>query len=91
MASDATPETIARWMLGEIERKQELFQLDAVREIAEKFGPEFTCENRRGNRAIDPRVLKAFEKLTGDTVVWEHWGRYWRKRKDGDKPGRNQK
>ncbi len=91
MASDATPETIARGMLGEIERKHDLFQLDAVRGIAEKFGPEFTYENQRGNPAIDKRVLAAFNKLTGDTVVWEHWGRYWRKRKDGDKPGRNQK
>lgn len=78
-------------MLDELERREDLFQLDAVNGIAERFGPEFTTENRRGTRVIHPRVLKAFNKLTADTVVWEYWGRYWRKRKDGDKPGRLQK
>jgi hypothetical protein len=32
----------------------------------------------------------AFEKLTGDTVVWERGTRLWRKRQDYDRPGRQQ-
>jgi hypothetical protein len=91
MADDVTPATVARWMLEEIERKGDLFQMDAAEGIAAKFGAAFTYENQRGNPAIGPRVLKAFNKLTADTVVWEYWGRYWRKRQPGDKPGRSQK
>lgn len=34
-------------------------------------GPEFIYENDNGNPAIDKRVLRAFRKASGDTVVWD--------------------
>jgi hypothetical protein len=90
MASDATPETIAQWMLDELERKKDLYQADAAREIARKFGPEFTYTNANGNPAIDKRVLNALREPTGDTVIWNRWAFSWHKRKPTDAPSRKQ-
>jgi uncharacterized protein DUF6953 len=90
VTSETTPEVIAQWMLAELERRQNLYQADAVSEIAGKFGPEFTYLNENGKPAIDRRVLKAFRKLSGDTVVWERWDFCWRKRNQTDAPGRKQ-
>jgi hypothetical protein len=59
----------------------------AVSKIAEKFGKEFTYVNENGNEAIRKDVLSAFRKLTADSIVW---GRYWRTRKQTDKPSRQQ-
>jgi hypothetical protein len=73
-----------------VDARQELYQADAAREIARKFGADFTYTNANGNPAIDKRVLKAFKKLSGDTVVWERWAFCWRKRKPIDKPSRKQ-
>lgn len=89
--NDTTPETVAQWMLDEIGRRKDLFQMDAVSGVAKKFGAEFTYTNKNGNPAIHKKILDAFDKLTGNTVVWEPRGRYWRKREDGDKPGRSQR
>lgn len=89
-AGEATPEGIAQWMLGLIEQDKRLYQADAVREIAERFGDEFTYLNDNGNPAIDKRILRAFRKVSGDTVVWERWDFSWRKRETGDAPGRKQ-
>jgi len=88
MTDDVTPEIIAQWMVGEIEREQQLDQASAVSEIATRFGPEFVYENGNGNPAIDRRVLRAFRRATGDTVVWERWEFCWRQRNAYDAPGR---
>jgi hypothetical protein len=85
-----TPEQIAEWMVEELEREQYLYQQVVVSEIATRFGEEFTYSNQRGNLAIDARVLAAFRRITGDTVVWERRQRMWRKRNDADEPGRRQ-
>jgi hypothetical protein len=89
--NNPTPEAIAQWMLDELERRRELYQIDAVNGIVKNFGPEFTETNKNGNLSIKKPVREAFNKLTGDTVVWDHWGRYWRKRQPGDAPGREQR
>jgi len=68
-----------------------LYQEDAVSQIADRFGKEFTYENDAGNTAIDKKVLTAFRKLTGDSVVWIGAERYWRRRESGDEPTRQQK
>jgi hypothetical protein len=67
-------------MLGEIERSQQLTQLDAVLGIVRRFGPEFLYENRNGRPAIDKRVLKAFRSLSDSTVIWDRADFCWRKR-----------
>ncbi len=90
MASEVTPGVIAQWMLDELERHQVLYQADAVNSIDREFGAEFTYLNENGNPAIDRRVLRAFRKLTGDTVVWDRWDFCWRKRTERDAPGRLQ-
>jgi hypothetical protein len=87
---NATPEVIARWMLEQLDQGRQLYQADAVRGIAERFGQEFTYENENGNPAIDRRILKAFRQLTGDTVVWDRWDFSWRKRTAADGPRRKQ-
>ncbi|HEY3772160.1 MAG TPA: hypothetical protein VGL69_04135 [Solirubrobacteraceae bacterium] len=88
--NDVTPETIAQWMMSRLEETGRLYQSDAVQEIAEKFGDEYTYTNDNGNPAIDKRILKAFRIITDDTVIWERWDFCWRKREQGDAPGRKQ-
>jgi hypothetical protein len=90
MSASATPESVATWMLGEIERDGDLYQDVAVVDISSKFGDEFTYENDSGNLAISKSVLAAFRKLTNDSVVWERGERRWRKRERSDDPGRQQ-
>lgn len=86
----SSPESVARWMLAEVEREHELYQETAVYEIEQKFGQEFVYENENGNPAIGKDVLKIFRKISGDVVVWERGGRLWRKRSEYDGPGRQQ-
>jgi len=86
MSADA----IARWMMSQIEEHDILYQEEAVAEIADGFGMEFTTENALGNPAIRDDVLKTFRLLSGDTVVWVKNERCWRKREPGDDPGRQQ-
>jgi hypothetical protein len=86
--NDTTPETVAQWMLDEIERREDLFQIDAVDGIAKNFGAEFTYTNKNGNPAISEPVLAAFRKLHNGTMDWERHGRYWHKKQPGDPPGR---
>jgi hypothetical protein len=86
----ATPEVIAQWMLGKVERDGTLQQAVAVHKIARRFGDEFVYLNARGAPAIDKRVLAAFLDVSGETVVWQRRGRFWRKREASDTPGRQQ-
>jgi hypothetical protein len=90
MSAFHTPESVARWMLSQIERDGELYQEVAASEIFDQFGDEFTYENDNGNLAIAKPVLAAFRNVTGDAVVWERGERKWRKREALDDPGRQQ-
>jgi hypothetical protein len=47
----------------------DLYEAGAARGIESEFGEGFVYENQRGNLAIDRKVLRAFRKLTEDTVV----------------------
>ena len=47
-----------------------LHQRNAVRVIREEFGEDFLYKNKKNRWAIDRRVLKAFNRLTGDGIVW---------------------
>ena len=85
-----TAEDAAKWMLEQLERKRCLYQEAAASEIAKQFGDHFTYTNDNGNRAIHKDVLNAFRKLTKDSVVWNREDRFWRKREQGDAPGRQQ-
>jgi hypothetical protein len=85
-----SPESVARWMLAEVERDGELYQETAVYEIERKFGREFVYENENGNPAIGKDILKAFRKISEGSLIWERGGRFWRKRNEHDGPGRQQ-
>jgi hypothetical protein len=82
----ATPLEVARCMTDKVLTENDLYQEDAVDEIAEKFGEEHVYENKNGNLAISQKVLDKFKELTKDTVVWQSRGRYWRKREPSDPP-----
>jgi argonaute-like protein implicated in RNA metabolism and viral defense len=84
------PQSIAKWMLEELEREKYLYQEVVVYEIQSKFGEEFTYINENGNWAIDKRVLREFRNLTENTVVWKRGERYWRFREDYDDPNKRQ-
>lgn len=71
------------WMLDELDRHQQLDQLDAVMGIARRFGSEFLYENRNGRPAIDKRVLRAFRAVSDATVIWDRADFCWRKREPG--------
>jgi hypothetical protein len=88
---DATSEAVAGWMRQELEKQDGvLYQEDAASQIGDLFGEQFIYENPAGNPAIDKKVLAAFRKLTGDSVVWSSAERHWRRREVGDEPGRKQ-
>ena len=87
----ATPSDVAKWMLEELNRRQDcLYQEQVVHDIESKFGDGFTYTNEDGNQAIERLVLKEFRSLTGDDVVWERSDKLWRKREDHDEAGRSQ-
>jgi hypothetical protein len=90
LRANITPADIAGWMMEQLQTKRELYQEDAVYEIAKKFGSGFTYENDNGNLAIDKKVLDAFRELSEDGVVWERGERLWRRRDKHDETGRSQ-
>jgi hypothetical protein len=88
--SEPTADEVAKWMLDELNKVQYLYQQDAVYGIESMFGSAFVYLNDAGNPAIDRKVLAAFKKLTGESVIWERGERLWRKREQYDEPGRLQ-
>lgn len=85
-----TPESIAQWMLDQLTERPRLYQETVVRQIRNEFGEEWSYRNANGNWAIDKRVLAAFRRLSDDDVIWERGDRAWRRRREHDKPGRQQ-
>lgn len=87
----ATFDDVAAWMLKELEKQLGiLLQTEAASQIPDLFGENFIYENESGNACIDKRVLVAFRKLTGDSVVWSRGERLWRRRELGDELARRQ-
>ncbi len=84
-------DAIAERMVELLESQITLHQRNAVRVIREEFGEDFLYKNKKNRWAIDRRVLKAFNRLTGDGIVWQRSTRKWRPRRPHDKPGRMQR
>lgn len=91
MSDKATKREVAQWMVEEVERAGILQQDRAARTIRSHFGDEFVYRNANNNLAINELVLKIFNELTGDRVVWSRSLFHWRKRKETDGPGRAQR
>lgn len=80
-----TAQDVAQWMA---ERVNEFYlpRETVAQEILETFGESFVVRSDAGTLAIAKPVVKAFDKLTKETVVWVRGGQYWRKRERGDPP-----
>jgi hypothetical protein len=81
-----TPTEVASFMESRLKQSTTLYQETIVREIAQKFGPEFVYRNKNGNPAIDKGVLKEFRRLSPN-AIWERGSRSWRCRKPFDQAG----
>ena len=90
MSLSATPPQIAEWMYEKLKAEKYLYQEMIVWQIIEEFGESFTTINMNGNPGIHKDVLAAFNKITGNSVVWVRSERYWRAREQYDEPGRSQ-
>ncbi len=80
-----TAQDIAHWMADRVNEFY-LPRETTAREIREVFGEPFVVRTAVETWVIAPAVLKAFNKLTKDTVVWVRGGQYWRKREPRDPP-----
>jgi len=81
-------EVIALWMLSMFRKTGGLTQKQAVWGIRELFGPEYLTTSARGRQTLPPKVLKAFQALDPENVVWSTHRRAWRPRRPDDPPGR---
>lgn len=81
---------VAAWMAEELKKQLHLYQEQTAKDIQRLFGKSFVYNNANGNPAISKSVLKEFNKLTKEDVVWSRGERYWRARIPTDKPGRQQ-
>jgi hypothetical protein len=79
---------VATMMAQQLRAKGELLQVDAVAEIAAKFGDVCVYENENGNLAVHRDILSEFRKLTDPDFVWDRGERLWRKREEYDASGR---
>ena len=84
-----TPETVAAWMLAQVEREGCIYQDDVVDYLVKAKREDLLTENADGNQVVGKAVLAAFRKLTETTVVWVKPERYWRWRVDEDEPSRD--
>lgn len=85
-----TASEVAAWMLEQIKTKKELYQDEAFHEIERSFGKSFAYQNDVGSNVISPSVLKRFNQISKDDVVWSRSYKHWRLREQGDEPGRMQ-
>jgi hypothetical protein len=69
---------VAEFMLKELNKKGSLPQVGLVDIIQEKFGDEFVFKTTHGTLTIDRRVIREFNKLKGDDVLWDKDGCCWR-------------
>lgn len=83
-----TPDTVAAWMLAQIERDGCVYQDDVVDYLFKAKREDLLTENADGNQVVGRGVLAAFLKLTVTTVVWVKPERYWRWRVAEDEDGR---
>jgi len=81
---------VSEWMAERVTADGYLDQSVAVAEIESLFGEQFVYD-KDGSQRIDKGVLKKFEALTKETVVWERRDLRWCLNEPGDAPGRMQR
>ena len=82
------PKDLARWMLEQLGDRSWLHQQSLAFRMKRDFGEENVYRNKNGNWAIHKDILAEFRKLTEDMLVWSRSNQAWRKRREGDPPGR---
>jgi hypothetical protein len=86
---DADPaEVIALWMLSIFRKTGGLTQKQAIWGIRELYGPEYLQQTDRGRFAVPRPILKAFQALDPEGIVWSPRRRAWRPRLPDDPPHR---
>ena len=83
-----TPHDIANWMLQKLTQDESLYREDVISFLETNKLNSFLHENENGNLVIAPTVLKAFKKITSDSVVWVRGESYWRFKINSDGVGR---
>jgi hypothetical protein len=78
-----TAQDVAQWMADRVQEFYLPREATAL-EILEVFGEPFVVQTDAETWVIAPPVVKAFDKLTKETVVWVRGGQYWRTREPGD-------
>jgi hypothetical protein len=68
MSGDANATSVAEWMAAQLEQSYHLFQETVARDIAVRFGKEFTYVDANGNLRLRKNVLAAFKKRTGNRL-----------------------
>ena len=82
---------IAEWLIAKIRENgpRRTYQDRTVREIRERFGEEWSYRNANGNWAIDKRVLRDFQPLKDEFIVWnrgdQSWGVYTQEKLDRER------
>jgi len=76
---------IAKWLYDKIIAEGDVYQYEAVDEITQKFGEEYTYTNDLGNPAIDRKVLSEFRKFKGEDIIWDRTDLFWHKETEIDK------
>ncbi|MFD0616031.1 DUF6953 family protein [Paenibacillus sp. GCM10027629] len=74
---EVTPQTVAQWMVDEIQFKGTLHQSDAIDYVQTHFGEQFVFVNENGNASLEKEVKKAFRKLHNGRVAWDRDGFFW--------------
>jgi len=83
-----SPQQVAQWMLGKIEREGCVYQDDVVDMALYSGGEPLLRENADGNVVLGRGILDSFLALTRENVVWVKPDRYWRFRVLEDDAGR---
>lgn len=81
-------ESVARWMLAQVEHESCIYQDDVVDYLVKFKREDLLTENNDGNQVVSREVLAVFKRLTETKVVWVKPERYWRFRVPEDELGR---
>lgn len=81
--------TAARWMQGELEKHECLYQDDVVDFLVKSTAESLLRENSDGNLVLGRSVLNEFRNINRDNVVWVRPEKYWRFRVPEDEEGRD--
>lgn len=69
---------VAEYMLQELTKDGILYQEKLVPKIQKLFGDEFVFANAHGTFSLDRKVLREFNKIKGENILWDRDGFCWK-------------